>query len=116
MSRSLEQVLADHRGEAQVIRAHGHKAQADSIERVVDDVAEVMEAYLDWLSESQAMSRSNRSVEFLRARFSDWEAADMARWSDEKPARRQYRRLIIPLRANLDAARAEALREAQKSA
>lgn len=114
--RELEQVLADYRGEAQCLRANGHAAQAESIERVCTHVAEAMEAYLDWLTEDQARTRSDRSLDFLRARFPIWETAGLARWSATKPRRRQYRRLIIPLRANLEAARAQADRMARGEA
>lgn len=108
----LEQLLADFRGEAQVLRSHGHKAQAETLERVCAAVAETMDAYLDWLTEDQAKTRSGRSVEFLRSRFPAWETAGLAKWTESRPCRRLYRRLIIPLRANAEAARAEAHRMA----
>ncbi len=113
MSRSLEQVLADYRGEAAVLRMNGHKAQAESIERVCDDVARSLEAYLDWLEESEAMARSAKGVDFYRNRFSDWEAQGLAKWHGR---RRYYRRIVVPRRANLEAARAQAERDARRTA
>lgn len=113
---TLEDTLADSRGEAAVLRANGHGAQADSMERVCDRVAESMAAYLDWLTEDEAHSRSGKSVAWLRERFAGWLDLGLARYSDTRPARRQYRRVIIPVRANLDAARADARRQAEKVA
>lgn len=112
----LEDVLADLRGEAAVLRANGHGAQADSIERACGRVAESMAAYLDWLTEDEAHSRSGKSVEWLRTRFASWMDLGLARYTDARPPRRQYRRVIIPVRANLDAARADARRQADKVA
>lgn len=113
IGKRLEQVLADHRGEAQVLRANGHKAQADSIERVCEDVALAARDYLDWLDEDEAMLRSAKSRDFFRSRFPDWEAQGLAEW---RKKRRYYRRIIVPRRANLEAARAQAARDARRSA
>lgn len=111
--RSLEQVLADHRGEAAVLRANGHKLQAESIERVCDDVARSQRDYLDWMEEGEAISRSGKSAEWFRSRFPDWEAQNLAEWRHKK---RYYRRIVVPRRANLEAARAQAERDARRSA
>jgi len=107
---TLEQVLADVRGEAAVLRANGHKAQADSMDAVVDRVRDCMGPYLDWLTEDEARARSGRSVEWLRGQLPEWEALGLAK-RDGK--RRLYRRLIVPRRPNLEAARAAAQRAAQ---
>jgi hypothetical protein len=112
----LEDVLADLRGEAAVLRANGHGAQAQSIERACTQVAESMAAYLDWLSEDEAHSRSGKSVDWLRQRFPGWLDLGLARLSESRPPRRQYRRITIPIRANLDAARADARRQAESAA
>lgn len=56
----LEDTLAELRGEAAVLRAHGAKTQADSIESVCHRVRDTMTAYLDWLTEPEAMARSGR--------------------------------------------------------
>lgn len=113
MTRSLEQVLADHRGEAAVLRKAGHKLQADSIELVCDDVSKAARDYLDWLDEGEARARSGKSVDWLRHHFAEWEAQGLAEWRHK---RRYYRRIIVPRRANLEAARAQAERDARKSA
>ena len=54
MTPPLEEVLADARSEAQVLRSHGHKIQADTLERFVQRVAESMEDYLTKLTDDQA--------------------------------------------------------------
>lgn len=114
---TLEEVLADVRGEAAVLRANGHKAQADSMEAVCDRVRDCMAPYLDWLSESEARARSGWSIPRLRAAFPEWQTLGLARWQGEgRRAARQYRRLVVPRRPNLEAARAAAQREAQQVA
>jgi hypothetical protein len=109
----LEDTLAELRGEAQVLRAHGAKTQADSIESVCDRVRDTMTAYLDWLSEPEAMARSGRGTRWLRAQFGEWAGLGLAEFRGSK---RYYRRLIVPRRANLEAARADAQRQAREAA
>lgn len=99
---TLEEVLADVRGEAAVLRANGHKAQADSMEAVCDRVRDCMSPYLDWLTESEAELASGRSGTWLKSRFAEWMDLGMARLVPQgrRRAARQYRRCIIPRRAN----------------
>ncbi|NUO65777.1 MAG: hypothetical protein HOQ34_19620 [Gemmatimonadaceae bacterium] len=102
MAESLEEVLADERGRAQVLRAAGHTREADNLDRLLDRVRASAVDYLDWLSEAEARLRSGKSVEWLRARFAGWAAAGHARLDGR---RRLYRQLIVPKRANESAAR-----------
>lgn len=106
----LEDVLADWRGQAAVLRANGHPSQAQSIEDVCDSVASCMVDYLMILTEEEACSRSGRGTEFLRTRFPAWEASGMA---FRVGRHRRYRAAAVPVRPNLDAARAEARRDAR---
>lgn len=113
--KPLEQVLADARGEAAVLRHNGHTVQAASIERVVDAVAESMAAFLEILSESEAQLRSGWSVERLRGRFAEWEARGLA-MLDER-GKRRYRAIVLPLsatdlQAKLAGSRGQSLRRA----
>lgn len=108
----LALVLADWRGQAAVLRARGHALQAAAIEELCDQVARSAEPWLNWLSEDEACLRSGRSHEWLRARFPSWQADGNARIDSR---RRLYRECVIPKRANLDAARAEARRIAHAS-
>jgi hypothetical protein len=101
VTRELEQVLADHRGNAAVLRHEGHPTQADSIERVCDDVAASMRDYLDWLTEDDAQLASAWSVARLRRSFPGWQAVNMAKLVGEgRRAKRLYRHCIVPRRAN----------------
>lgn len=109
----LEDVLADARGDAARLRFHGHKAQAESMEAVCEAVANAARDYLDWLEEVEARARSGKSAEWLRGRFPDWEIQGLAELRGRK---RYYRRIAIPRRPNLEAARAQAERDARRSA
>lgn len=112
---TLEQVLADARGDAARLRFHGHKAQADSLEAVCEAVAGAAEEYLRWLSEENACLRSGRSRKWIRARFPEWEAQGHARL---RGRHREYRMVIVPKDANRIAAREAGRRagQARKSA
>jgi hypothetical protein len=114
-SRDLESVLADARGEAAVLRAHGHTTQAKSIEAVVDAVADVMRGYLTLLSEKEAALRSGWTQTRLRGRFAEWESAGFAVL--DARGKRRYRECIVPARtdrsqARLAGERGETLRNA----
>ena len=112
-ARALEQVLADHRGDAQVLRRKGHARDADLVERICDDVTRTAEEYLRWISEEDAQLRSGWSRERLRAHFAEWERQGHARRDGR---RRLYRMLIVPQRANTIAAREAGRRAVRKSA
>lgn len=112
MTESLEQVLADLRGEAQVLRANGHAAQAESMERVCEKVAGAAEDYLRFISESDARLRSGWSVARLKARFPEWQRQGHA---EMRGRERQYRLVVIPQRVNQSAVKA-AGRKAGESA
>ena len=114
--KTLEQVLADTRGEIPVLRRHGQHVIADAIERLCDDVQEAAQPFMRWLSESEAQLRSHRSTEWLRKRFAGWERMGLARWNPHRPTQRQYLECAIPQDLNLDAVRADAAREAARQA
>lgn len=99
--RSLEQVLADVRGELPILRKHKQDALADALERVCKDVTAAAEEYLLFVGETDAMLRTGRSQRWLRARFAEWEHQGHCRW---RSGNRQYRLLILPQRANPQAA------------
>ena len=100
--KPLEQVLADARGDAAVLRRAGHAADAELIERICHEVARAAEDYLRWLTEEDAALRSGRSLTWIRSRFSEWEREGHAR---REGRRRMYRQVVIPQRANPTAAR-----------
>lgn len=98
---TLEQVLADFREEAAILRANSQGAQAASIERVCEVVRNCMASYLDWMSEDEARLWSGWSRTRLRAHFPQWETQGLAEWVGEgRKARRRYRRQAVPRRAN----------------
>lgn len=106
---TLEQLLADWRGDAQVLRRRGHDREAEQVDHFADAVARAAEDYLRWLSEDEAVLRSGRSRGWLRSHFPEWERAGHARREGRK---RWYRMLVIPQRANPLAARAAGRRAA----
>jgi hypothetical protein len=112
--RPLEQLLADWRGDAQVLRRRGHGHEAEQMERFAEAVATAAEDYLRWLSEDEALLRSGRSLGWLRSQFPEWQQAGHARRDGRT---RWYRMLVIPQRANplasRDAGRRAALERAQ---
>ncbi len=110
---TLEQVLADWRGDAAVVRKHGDKHTADVIERLCDAVARAAEDFLVWLGEDDAILRSGHTRAWLRGRFAQWESQGHAKHVNR---RRYYRQLVVPRRIDLDAARDDARRTARESA
>lgn len=105
MTCRLADVLSEATNDAAVLRLHGQAAQAATLERFRDAVADAMADYLDWLSEDEATLKCGRGVAYLKHRFADWQAAGLARTvGTGRRARRLYRRIVIPQRANLEAA------------
>lgn len=109
----LEEVLADKREDAAVLRRTGHGNDAKLIEGICDAVALAAEDYLRWLAEGDAMLQSGWSVERLRRQFPAWERLGHAMYDQKR--RRVYRQLIVPHRANTIAARERGRRAAMKS-
>ena len=101
MTATLEQVLADWRGQAQVLRLRKHQHDADLIEQICEDVAKSAQEYLEWVSEDDAIRRTRHKRPWLRARFAEWERAGHARYRNRK---REYRLIILPIGANESAA------------
>lgn len=114
MSETLEQAIADERGDAAVLRRRGHLKEAELIERLCDRFAAAAEDYITFVSEPDAQLRSGKSSEWLRARFGSWEKEGLARWSPSGRRQRQYRRCVVPQRTNLEAVRADAERTADQ--
>jgi hypothetical protein len=111
--KPLEQILADARGDAAVLRRHGDTRVADAIDQLAHQVAHAAEDYLRWLTEDEAMTRSGWSRPRLRRAFPAWERDHLA--AREGRVRR-YRMLVIPQRGNPEAARAAGRRAAQEAA
>lgn len=103
MSLNLEQVLADARGDAAVLRRAGNAGQAEYIESLCDRIADATEEYRRFVSESDACLRSSRAASWFRAQFPRWQQDGNA---ELRGRARYYRLLIVPKRADLDEARA----------
>lgn len=114
MAESLEQVLADERGDAAVLRRRGHAKEAELIERICDRVADAAVDFITFISESDAMLRSGKGVDYFKSRFGSWEREGLARRSPTDRRKRQYLRAIVPRRQNLDAIRKDAEETAQQ--
>ncbi|MBA3854646.1 MAG: hypothetical protein C0503_09530 [Gemmatimonas sp.] len=103
--RPLEVVIGDFREEAAALRRNGHTLQAISLERCLDEVSVAARDFLDWISEGEAMLRSGRGLDYLRARRATWEEDGLAK----KVGRRWwYRRCVIERRKFTSITRAEA--------
>lgn len=106
---TLDQVLADFREDATVLRANGHGTQAQTLERVLDAVREAAADWLAWLSETEAQLRSGRGPDYFRTRRQIWADDGLA---EQRNGRRWfYRRVIVPRRKLSSIASAEAVRE-----
>jgi hypothetical protein len=99
---NLEQVLADARGDAAVLRRAGNAGQAEYIEQLCDRVADATEEYRRFVSEADACLRSSKTSAWFRSQFPRWQADGNA---ELRGRTRYYRLLIVPKRADLDAAR-----------
>jgi hypothetical protein len=110
-SRDLSTVIADWRGEAAVLRRRGETKTAVILEQCAEEAATASESYLLWLSETDAMLRTGRARDWLRARYEGWAAEGHARKIGRD---RQYRAIMLPRRAAVIEAR-EAGRQAARA-
>lgn len=101
MATTLEQVLADLRGEAAVLRKHKDSRVAEVIDDIVDRVKDAAEDYITWLEEDDAMLRSNHQRRWFRQQYPTWEAEGNAK---RENGRYYYRMCVVPQRANASAA------------
>lgn len=112
--RTLETVLADYRASADALDRTRRTSDAKAIREFCDDVEKAAEDYLVFLAETEAVLWSGYSKEWLRARFPAWERLGHAKVRDHGKRDRMYRRCILPRRADLAAARADAVRTARE--
>jgi hypothetical protein len=100
--KTLESVLSEYRADAQVLRRYGATHIADVIDRILKDVESASEDFMRFISEPDAMMRSGRGIDFLRARFPAWERDGNARYERRQ---RFYRQVVVEHRLDLEAAR-----------
>ncbi|HEY7233881.1 MAG TPA: hypothetical protein VH539_07005 [Gemmatimonadaceae bacterium] len=113
--KPLENVLDEAHKEADVLKRNGLVAEAAARERVLRDIENATVEWRNWLTEDAAALRSGKSANWFRVRFPQWETQDLARLNPERPRQRQYRAIVVPMRANLAAARDDARRAAQRT-
>jgi hypothetical protein len=101
---ALEQVIADSREEAAVLRKAGNGGQADYVERMLDAIAAAAEDYTTWINEADAMIKSGLAERTLRRRFRELQDCGLARHNGRGV--REYRACAVPPRPNVQNARA----------
>jgi hypothetical protein len=94
--RDLEGVIAGWRLDADALRRCGEPGKAAILDRCAKEATAGAEDWLTWLSETEALLRCKRSIDFLRARFPMWERQGHARLV--RRGVRQYRRAVVPFR------------------
>lgn len=102
MTETLEQVLADAREDAEVLKRTGHRHDAELTEQLLDRVERSARLFLLWLNEEEAQLWSGMSLRWLRAEYSKLVALGFA---EERNGRRRFRACALPRRADLDAMR-----------
>ncbi|HKW09731.1 MAG TPA: hypothetical protein VJO33_05080 [Gemmatimonadaceae bacterium] len=106
--RQLETVLATAHEECKILERNGHVAQAQALARLLNDIETATIDYRKWLTEGECALRSGKSEAWFRARFPQWLAQGLAGHDPLKPKVRCYRQIVVPMRANVEAAREEA--------
>lgn len=113
MAETLEQVLADMRGDAAVLRRHGDERVAVSLERFATRAAAAADEFLTFIPETDAQLRSGHAVSWLRALYRELEPGGHA---VTRSGVRYYRALLVPRRVDRAALRARAQRLARGAA
>lgn len=112
--RALETVLADWRATADAMARAGKTDTEDLIRTICNEVEASAEDYLKFLPETEAVLHSGYSKDWLRHRYPQWERLGHAKRREHGKADRLYRRCILPRRADIAAARADAVRAARE--
>lgn len=108
-TRTPEEVIADWRGSAQVLRARSHPHDAQLIEQCAEEITTAIRPLLTWLNEGEAMLRSGRKVDYFRTRFAEW-ASQPLPMAELRGRRRWYRALVVPQRVHVSAVKLAGLR------
>ena len=102
MKKDLPQLLLDASEEASVLEANGAAFSVRRVRELLGEIAEAAEPYTRFIVEADARIYSNKSVEWLRGHFPEWEAEGHAKRVQGK---RWYRLIVLPRRPDLEAAR-----------
>lgn len=111
--RTLETVLADYRSDADALDRTQSASTAKLIRQMCKDVETAAEDFLIFLPEKEAELWSGYAKDWLRKRFPAWERLGHAKYRAHGKRDRLYRRCILPRRADLAAARADAVQTAR---
>lgn len=114
MAKALETLIADYREDAAALHRMMNTHDALLIERFCDEVSAAAEDYITFLSDTEAVLWSGYTKDWLRQQFPRWERDGHAKVREHGKRDRLYRRCILPRRANVGAARADAVRAARK--
>jgi hypothetical protein len=96
--KSLEEVIADCRADADALARNLDARLAKILRIKMQEVEEAARDYLTFLSEPDAILWSGKGQGFLRARFAEWQTAGHARL---KGRARYYRAIVLPRRAQI---------------
>lgn len=112
----LAQILTDARGDLAVLRKHGASVPIERVAEIIDGLAEAAYPFVTYISETDAIVRSDHRAPWFRQRFDDWARQGYARMNPRRPRERQYLLAIVPLRHDVEAVREDARRTAQEDA
>lgn len=99
----LQQVLADIRGEAAVLRRSGNGGQADYVESMCDRVSEAAEDYMRRISITDARLKSGLALSTLKRRFRELRECGLAGF--DAKGQMWFRACAVPQRAGIAHAR-----------
>jgi hypothetical protein len=106
VSRAIEQIIADERENARMLKRMGNEQQATYLLNLFDEIAGSLEDYVTWLSEEKSMLKSGLSARTLRRRFRELFDCGLARYNMKHE--REYRSIAIPSRPEVEQAKREA--------
>ena len=112
----LIQKLADARGDLAVLRKHGASVPIERVAELVEGIAEASYAFVTFISETDAVVRSDHRAPWFRQRFADWQRQGFARYNPRRPKEREYLLVVVPLRHDVEAVRADARQQAKADA
>jgi hypothetical protein len=115
MAKPIETLLADYRADIDALDRTLNDHDARLLEKFVNEVSESIDEYITFLPETEASLWSGYSKDWLRQQFPRWERQGHAKLRESGKRDRLYRRCILPRRANVGAARADAVRAARKA-
>lgn len=106
-TRTLAEILADAREEAQVLRRAGNAGQADYLDALLSQIRDSSEGFIVWRSEADAMLKSGLSARALRRRFRELLDSGLARYGQK--GHREYLDCAVPNRPEIREARKRGL-------